>query len=139
MRDTILRFGLRWVALGAVIISIAGVRAQEAPVWSFEIADSEKAFFEGEAFHKKDDGWLLTCRMRVKSKRMIAPVSKVEFEGYDEAEEVVWEKSYTVRRKDFDTAYNGGDELFMRVFMRNVPKEVVAVEMSYLKEDEESE
>lgn len=129
----------RGLILGLAVLAVGLARAEETPAWEFEIVESEVATFEGVALHPKEEGWLLTTRMRVKSLRLIAPISQLEFKGIDAAEEVVWEKSHTIRRKDFEAAYGGGRELFVRVFLKEVPEDVVLVKLHYGDEEELAE
>lgn len=124
------------LALGALIVFSA--QAEEKPSWEFKIADSEVAAFEAAQFHEKEDAWLLTFRMRVKSLKLVKPISELEFEGFDASEEVVWEKSHTIRRTDFEAAFGGGRSQFVRVFLKDVPSEVTLVRLTY-GVDEESE
>lgn len=104
---------------------------ESQPVWELEILDSEKALFEAAKLHPKAEGWLLTCRMRVKSLSLIAPISKLELWGLDGAKEKAWEKSVTIRRKDFDAAYGGGRSQFLRILIKDLPDEVERVQLRY--------
>lgn len=137
--------GLRVYTLvfaGLALAFAGALFAEERPQWEFEILESDKASFEVPQFHAKDEAWLLTFRMRVKSLNMVPPISQIVFEGKvlaesdEEEDEVVWTKSHTIRRKDFEAAYGGGRSQFVRVFLKDVPTEVTLVEMSYLKEEE---
>ncbi|MBK1878794.1 hypothetical protein [Pelagicoccus mobilis] len=130
----------------SLALAFAGLGfSQGQPDWAFEILESKKAMFEADQLHAKEGDWLLTFRMRVKSLKMVPPISKIEFEGKivseeeDVEDEIVWTKSHTIRRKDFEAAYGGGRSQFVRVFLRDVPAEVTLVEMSYLKEEDSEE
>ncbi len=118
------------------LIAVAWASAEEQPKWKLTVVDSELAAFEAVQLHAKDEGWLLTCRMRVKSLKLIAPISEVEFEGLDAAEEAIWKSTHTVRRKDFGAAYGGGRNQFLRVFLKDIPAGVVEVKLIYGSEEE---
>ena len=137
------RFRIIKAIFAGLAFALSGaLYAEEQPGWTFEIIESDKAIFEAEQFHAKDGAWLLTFRMRVKSLSLIPPISRIEFEGKiaaeseDEEAEVVWTKSHTIRRKDFNAAYGGGRSQFVRVFFKDVPPELTSMEMSYLKVEE---
>lgn len=136
MRELGIRYFIQAWALGVAVLFSSFAEAEEKPVWELEVTESKLATFEAVQLHPKENGWLMTCRMRVKSLRLIAPISQLEFKGIDAAEEEVWEKSHTIRRKDFEAAYGGGRSLFVRVFLNDVPDEVSLVELTYGEEDE---
>lgn len=134
---------LRLVGLCFGLLSASCLFAGAEPEWELVVVESDKALFEGQQLHAKEgEAWLLTVRMRVKSLKLIPPISKLEFAGKvvteseEDVDEVVWTKSHTIRRKDFEAAYGGGRSQFVRVYLRGIPPEVNAVEMSYLKEEE---
>ncbi len=125
--------GIFWLA---ALVAVALAPAEEQPKWKLTVVESESAAFEAVQLHAKDEGWLLTCRMRVKSLKLIAPISEVEFEGVDAAKEVIWESAHTVRRKDFGAAYGGGRNQFLRIFLKDIPAGVVEVKLIYGAEEE---
>lgn len=119
---------LLWLACVAPAFS----QAQDSqPPWVFEVEEGGLADFEVPQLHAKDNAWLFTCRMRVKSLNLVSPISELEFKGYNAAEEVVWEKSHTIRRKDFGAAYGGGRSQFVRALISDVPTEVVLLKLRY--------
>ncbi|MBD5778770.1 hypothetical protein IEN85_04655 [Pelagicoccus sp. NFK12] len=132
----------RTFRLLAGLLAIGGaalLTAEEQPDWELNVMESKLAMFEAPQLHPKEDAWLFTCRMRVKSLNLIPHISKIEFKGVDAEEEVVWEKSHTIRRKDFEAAYGGGRSQFVRVFIRDVPANVKEVQLHYGSEEEASE
>ncbi|MDQ8185850.1 hypothetical protein [Pelagicoccus sp. SDUM812002] len=131
MRGLGIRSVFRGVVAVAALLAVSFVRAEEKPAWDITVSENELATFEAVQLHPKEKGWLLTCRMRVKSLNFIEPISEIDFVGLNVEEEEVWEKSHTVRRKDFDAAYGGGRNQFLRVFLNGVPAEVVTVELRY--------
>ncbi len=136
--------GIRGI-IGSITIVLALAlatlgNAKEEPEWEFTVKESNLATFEAVLLHPKEENWLLTCRMRVKSLKLVPRVSEVELVGLaaveeGEVEEVVWEKSHTVRRKDFEAAYGGGRSQFVRVFLRDIPENVVEVQLRYGSEE----
>lgn len=122
---------------GVALVAACLAYGEEAPAWDFKVKESELAMFEGTQLHAKDGDWLMTCRMRVKSLNLLSPISKLEFKGFDGKDEVVWEDSRTIRRKDFTAAYGGGREQFVRAFLKDVPEEVVRVELHYGDSEED--
>lgn len=141
MIDTIRpsRLGLGLLALCLACFSVVTLQAEETPPWEFKVAETEAAMFEAPQLFSKDFGWLLTFRMRVKSLSLIKPISEITFRGYDAEKEVVWEKEHTIRRKDFEAAYGGGRSQFVRVLLKDVPDEVVLVQLHYGDEEETEE
>lgn len=129
----------RGMAVVAALFAVTFLVAEEKPDWELTVMESELAAFEAVLLHPKEDGWLLTCRMRVKSLKLVPRVSQIEFKGVDTEEEVVWDKSHTIRSKDFEAAYGGGRSQFVRVFIKDVPANVVEVQLHYGSEDEEAE
>ncbi|MDQ8182432.1 hypothetical protein QEH57_17300 [Pelagicoccus sp. SDUM812005] len=128
---------LRGVAAAASLWMAASAVAEDQPEWELTVAETNtQAVFEAVKLHPKEDAWLLTCRMRVKSLNLIPRVSEIEFKGVDAEEEVVWEHSHTIRSKDFEAAYGGGRSQFVRVFLRDVPPAVAEVQLHYLSEEE---
>lgn len=136
--------GIRNFIGGITIVLALGLatlaNAKEEPEWEFTVQESKLAAFEAVLLHPKEDNWLLTCRMRVKSLKLVPRVSEVELVGLAEVEEgaeeeVVWEKSHTIRRKDFEAAYGGGRSQFVRVFLRDIPENVVEVQLRYGSEE----
>ncbi len=120
----------------AAVLAATFATAEEKPAWVLEVAECKIADFEAVTLHPKEKGWLLTFRMRLKSLNLIEPISQIEFVGLDAAEEEVWEKSHTVRSKDFTAAYGGGRNLFVRVYLKDVPADVAKVELRYGQEEE---
>lgn len=126
------------MTLGMAALAVASLLvAEEKPDWEVTVADDNLAAFEGIALHPKENAWLLTCRMKVSSSSIVSPVSQIELKGVDKEEEVVWEKSHTIRRRDFEGAFGGGQSQFVRIFIRDVPVEVVEVRLHYGSKDEE--
>lgn len=115
----------------ALSVATLAVAEEKQPEWKFTVEESALADFEAVQFHPKDDGWLMTCRMRVKSLKLVAPISELEFIGVDAADEEVWDESHTIRRKDFEAAYGGGRSQFVRVLLREVPADVVELRLQY--------
>lgn len=141
MMGMCIRGFLRGTAFAAVLGLAVFTDAREKPNWEIEVDESKLATFEAVTLHPKEGDWLLTCRMRVKSLKLISRISEIEFVGLGatvegEEEEVLWEKSHTVRRKDFEAAYGGGRSQFVRVFLREVPADVVEVRLRYGFEEE---
>jgi hypothetical protein len=124
-------------ALACLLVThLAG--AAEAPSWEFEIAESEVVTFETAQWHEKEYGWLLTCRIVTPSTNLLQPVVSLELEGLNAADEVVWKRSKSLRRKDFDTAMGGRDSYFARVLLSDLPPEIVKVVMRLDNGEEQS-
>lgn len=121
------------------LVSWAVAWGQSGPAWEFEAEEHDVVVFENTEWHAKDFGWLMTCRIRVKSSVLVKHVTQVVFEGYAEkdGEEVIWSKEKVVRRKDFTSAYGGGDEQFLRVLFKEVPADVAFIKMRFDNGDEE--
>lgn len=125
------------LALG-IFVGSAAV-AEEKPTWAFDTADSEIVLYEAPQFHLKEYGWLLTFRLRVKSLKLVAPIAHVTLTGYDREEEEVWETEHIIRRDDYEAAYGGGRSQFVRVLLKDVPAEVLTMELSYSGDEEDGD
>jgi len=117
----------------ALSLASAALQAEESPPWTFKPIEHEVVMVENPEWHAKEDGWLFTCRLRVKSTNLVKPIAHVELEGFltKDAEEPVWTQRKVIRRKDFEPTYGGGDAQFVRVLVRDAPAGLGYVTLSF--------
>ncbi len=126
-------------AVAGWVTATSAVRAEEKPAWTLEFAESEAVRFERAKWHAKDYGWLLTFDVRTASRNKLRLIPHLRFEGLDDADEVVWEKSQRLRRKDFDGAAGGGYSLFVRSIIKEVPDSVTKIHLRFDNGEESEE
>ena len=115
---------------------VAAATAQEEPDWKVETKESDLVGFEALTWHAKDYGWLLTFRLTTPAEFKLRPVSHVRFEGSNAQEEIVWEDSKTIRRKDLDSSLSGSEQMFVRMLLKDVPEEVEVMRIRFDNGDE---
>ena len=107
------------------------VKAEEKPPFDFQAEPHEAVGYEAFNWLPKDYGWLLTFRFTSTSRYAIKPITHLRFEAYNDGEEVIWTDSQVVRRKDMDSVLGKGDSQFVRVLVKNLPKETKLVKMRF--------
>jgi len=130
--------GVALLCLFGILLSGAPlVYGEAAPEWEVETETGSGLFIAGVSRHAKDYGWLLTFRLKLRSKSIAKPVSHVILEAYDRDEELLWDKRHLVRRRDFEGDIGGGSSQFVRVLLKDLPEETAVVRLSYGAETED--